>query len=364
MSADSPAIDAYDLDANDLYVRGQRLLDIAMLHTYADAVLFAITGKLFPHDTIVRLLEHAKTIADQYYSFSSRVASPLSTSEQIISVMACSILEDSHRLNAEPLRSPQRELLSDDEWMGLVLFHAIAAAIPSYLCASKTNADADNLSWRDLSYYSRDLLIAFAPLDQSDSKTSFRADPLMISLIGGFGVVAPTTALARFSAGTRAPFEWSLVASAMGCGPAHIGACSLAMHRLIHAGLNTDNLDEIITQYCKQKPFPGFGHPIMPVDPRAAFLFDTYQDIATVRKARSLADSVTAVYSLHPNIDFVAAAILVAWGLSPAAGSLFFWFCRLPIIIAHICEKHTKPPFGVSSSEAREKYRSLKTGWV
>jgi len=116
--------------------------------------------------------------------------------------------------------------------------------------------------------------------------------------------------------------------------------------------------------YCKKKPFPGFGHPIMLTDPRVNFLLDLYGDAPIVQKAKALGMLITASYHIQANIDFAAAALMLRYGIPPVAGSAFFWFCRLPIIIGHICAKRRQPPFGLSSSAAREKYRDVPNVWL
>jgi hypothetical protein len=356
-------IDAYDLDANELRVRGKSLLELAGELSYLQLVFFAMTGRRFVVRTVERLVAIAKKAARDRYDL-VRVERPAATAQELIASVAQVVMRA--RVREDLPEPPLPAQLSADEWAGCVLLQAIPDIVVGRLCA-KSLRQAERAEGRRSSGsgYAADVLKAFLPAEgDADVIKRWPPDKLMASLVGGFGVVAPTTALARFSASTLAPLEWCAAASAMGCGPAHLGACSLAMDRLREARLGASSERNLFHAYCARMPFPGFGHPIMLSDPRSDFLFDAFAGCKPVDKARRLAKSITEAYGIRPNIDFVAAAVLASYGVPPAGGSLFFWLCRLPIIVAHICEKRSQPPFGLRSSDARELYRKLPRAWL
>lgn len=366
MSDGTTPIDYYDLDANELSVRGEPLLRLTSRLGYAQLVALAISGKVVSLDALGTLIAQAMKAVQYSFPDLSEARDLKGSGTGSVAWVARSILGLTETAGARRMPNPCPELFSDDEWYGYVLFHAVASLIEIQHETSGIGAFASSsLECSDPSEYARDLMRAFLPTRAAPiSLKTLVPDKLMGSLIGGFGVVAPTTALARFSASTRAPMEWGIVASAMGCGSSHLGACSVAMLRLEEAGLQSQSCDRIAATYCATKPFPGFGHPIMTSDPRVDYLFDEFSLFPLAAKARTVANSVTERYGLHPNIDFVAGALFLSYEIPPPCGSLLFWFCRLPIIIAHICAKRREPPFGLRSSEAREKYRDIPKSWL
>jgi 2-methylcitrate synthase len=358
-------IDEYDLDANELKVHGQDIFELVDRLGFAELVVLAITGKVVAAQTAQHLAGLAYHAARRAFTASavSSAPSPLHNASDLIAAIAQCLLARRVAPQSETCSVP--EVFSGDEWYGYVLFHWIALTIRTMLDPLAAARSEDGAGAATAPCYARALLDGFlAPKAAVGTINLPPPDKLMGVLIGGFGVVAPTTVLARFAASTRTSFEWGLVASAMGCGAAHLGACSLAMARLANAAMATATDSEVVTQYCARKPFPGFGHPIMPIDRRVDYLFDAYDEIPLARRARVIGNAVMASQGLHPNIDFAAGSLFLAYGVPPAAGSLLFWFCRLPIVIAHICAKRREPPFGLRAAEAREKYRNLPKSWL
>ena len=359
-------IDEYDLDLNELRVRGQSLLSLVDSLTYPQLLFFAMTGHIPSDDALSALIHEAIRQGEALVGDLTPAALHNRDNCSAVSAICGSLLKIVEGDVARHGQNPAKDQCGDDLWHGFVLLQSIRSLISrmSRSLGREPNGPSDS---KDLvcNEYSRRSLSAFIPRrGESDLGDILCPDRLMGSLIGGFGIAAPTTALARFSASTRAPVEWCVVASAMGAGPAHLGACSAAMYRLKVSGLGVKPESEVLRDYCATKPYPGFGHPIMNVDPRSKYLFDGYTHVPLVQRACELSEMITQKTTLSANVDFAAAAILHAYGVPAELGSLFFWFCRLPIIIAHINAKRLEPPFGLRSSQAREKYRNLPKSWI
>ncbi len=85
----------------------------------------------------------------------------------------------------------------------------------------------------------------------------------------------------------------ALIGGFCATGLAHIGACKYAAMRLssvLHE-IEIENLEVAVTHYCKDKPWLGFGHPIMQRDVWVDFFFLRFQ--APMRPFGSLARSIS-----------------------------------------------------------------------
>ncbi|SSZ40223.1 Uncharacterised protein [Bartonella grahamii] len=97
--------------------------------------------------------------------------------------------------------------------------------------------------------------------------------------------------------------------------------------------IEAGNLEAVVTHYCKDKPWLGFGHPIMQRDVRVAFFFSCFQ--APMRPFNSLARSILDNTGLQPNVDFLIESIMSKHRASHELGLLAFFVCRMPILLAH-----------------------------
>ena len=357
-------IDWYDLDQNCLMVRGREVTDLARQDDYAATVIFALTGKTPSLAEVEAALlagwreADGALDADLPFSLSWPMADDPATA---IETLACCLFTLRRENKAQtPEQSPLPEILDDGAWQAFRLFCQIFLIAGAMIGrGSEAVATLRAEGGFDRTRFAVQLSRLFAAHPSTDDPADPRAR-LLSTLIGGFGVAAPTTTLARFSASTRAPLEWTLAASTMGCGPGHLGACSLAMRRLTEALASPKDAAGV---YCRTKPFPGFGHPIMPLDTRTGFLFKAFGG-ELPQKAAALAREVTKRSGLNPNIDLATAAVFLSWGVPWSVGSTLFWLARLPIVLAQACAKRAEPAFGLNSAEAREKYRELPRLWV
>ncbi|WP_323118285.1 citrate/2-methylcitrate synthase [Burkholderia alba] len=195
-------------------------------------------------------------------------------------------------------------------------------------------------------------------------------DVLLVALHGGFGLVAPTIALPRFSASTYASVDLNLIAGLTGSGPAHVGACSDATRFFASlVGKTPAAIRDCVADRVRAGGrIPGFGHPLLERDPRPAALarhaarlgvggaaFDAY---------RTVCDVMQDVRGLPPNIDAAAAAILLELGVPAVLATSVFLFARMPTMLAHALQKKAHPPFGQTRPMARERLAALPKAWI
>ncbi len=67
---------------------------------------------------------------------------------------------------------------------------------------------------------------------------------------------------------------------------------------------------------------------------------------------------------LPPNIDSVAAAILLELGVPDALATPVFLLARMPTMLAHALQKKAHPPFGQARPVARERLAALPKAWI
>ncbi len=156
----------------------------------------------------------------------------------------------------------------------------------------------------------------------------------------------------------------ALIGGFCATGLAHIGACKYAAMRLssvLHE-IEIENLEVAVTHYCKDKPWLGFGHPIMQRDVWVDFFFLRFQ--APMRPFSSLARSISDNTGLQPNVDFLIASIMSKHRAAPELGLLAFFVCRMPILLAHYQARFSSHSFGLSSKALREKYKKVPQSWL
>lgn len=358
-------IDYYDLDENKLMVRDVEITTLAERNSYAAAIPYVLTGQVLSQEALTIALSEAKRQAAYSLDDTLPLCKYCHTDLNAIAafetaVNALFVIRGALHL-APKKHNPFPEYFDEISWDAYLLFHQTVLLVGSLLGNGKLVAErwraGDGFQTDSLAH---DISSLFSKPSPPKLQSMDPRDKLLTCLIGGFGVAAPTTTLARFSASTRAPLEWSLAASAMGCGPSHLGACSMAMQILTRAFENGANA---LNVYSENRPFPGFGHPIMGEDPRTSYLFAQFDNDVS-RRASDLAKDITKTFDIRPNIDLAAASIFLEWGVPVHLGSVLFWMSRLPILLAHACAKRREPAFGLRASEAREKYREMPRHWV
>ena len=171
------------------------------------------------------------------------------------------------------------------------------------------------------------------------------------------GATPPSTLAARTSASTGAPLNAALAVGLLSINAHHGGAieaCMLMLRRaLMYHQDNACSIEKSASvlvaesRETKQR-LPGFGHRIHTDDPRA-------RKLLALTEAESLAsDSVLMVQAIRAelaeqtgrnlplNVDGAIAAVLLDIGVEPALGNAFFMIARLPGLVAHVHEEHSR----------------------
>ncbi len=359
-----PRIDFYDIDKNQLFVREMEVTSLAERANYAEAVVYALTGQFPQPDVLDAALQtavaEAMTLLEPALVHCRPRSGTLETQDVIEAIAEGIIALRRVKTGRTAPENPFPSLFEGPRWEAYMLFHQAVLIAAMTVGAGRDAVERMRQEGVHPSNFARHMSNLFTGAPKAELEASDPRDKMLTCLIGGFGVVAPTSALARFSAGTRPPMEWALIASAMGCGPAHIGACSIGM-RVLQLALSGEGDPAVI--YCRTRPYPGFGHPIAPRDPRTAYLFSNFVN-SLPQQALALAKTIKERDDLSPNIDFAAAGVFLDWGVSPSLGSALFWISRLPIVLAHICSMLQDPPFGKKSAEVREQYGDMIKFWI
>jgi len=193
---------------------------------------------------------------------------------------------------------------------------------------------------------------------------------VLVAQHGGFGYLTPTVLLPRVAISTHVSIPQAMAAQFLGAGPAHVGAIEGAMNLLMSMAEDCQNLDvaadRLITEYrSTRRRLPGFGHPLFERDPRVSRLRALLVDYQVGSKYLDcfdeLIEAVKDRLGVWPNIDGIAAAILLTLGVPPDDGTGVFLCARLAATIAHIMEKKSEPAFGQHRAEARRSVeRSLR----
>ncbi len=127
-------------------------------------------------------------------------------------------------------------------------------------------------------------------------------------------------------------------------GPRHGGATARAW-ALIEAARDSRDLGRTIaSRWRRGEDLPGFGHALYPDgDPRAATLLEmlraTSVDAAALRLLENVVAAAEAASGRRPNVDFMLAAICVAYGLPAGPALSMFAAGRLAGWLAHALEQ-------------------------
>jgi citrate synthase len=262
-------------------------------------------------------------------------------------------------------REAEKEIgLSAEEIEGAVLFFAlpriaVAALLPNPRPPSP--AATDGLADAILGQ----LTATSAPAAGNRCR-AFAA--LLSSFQAGFGHLTPTVKLARTAASTRADLALSVIAGFSGSGPAHVGACDEAMSLL--ASMREGPLppllraEEAVEAWARRASrIPGFGHPLFAEDPRVprlrAYWAELKLEAAPLHNFDALCRIMDDRHGLKPNIDGLAAALLLTLALPAGGGSPLFLCMRAAAMIAHALEMRRRPRFGQTRAQARKHLSSL-----
>ncbi len=182
-------------------------------------------------------------------------------------------------------------------------------------------------------------------------------DAIVVSSID-HGATPPSVLSARTVASTGASLPQSVAAGILSINQHHGGAitnCALHLGKIIEAageGADDANLQASATEYladlkAKGQRMAGFGHRIHSADPRTARLYElTAQagvDGAYIRAARAVEQVFIARGKPLPiNVDGAIGSILAQLGFDPAMMNGLFMIARVPGLVAHVTEEHSR----------------------
>ena len=365
-------IDGVDLDYEQLLVHEKNLLELIKEHSYVEAVYYLLTGKIADsivvnkfNKLLIKLLKFGSLKNNLFNNLRT-----CSTAYELKLISALSLVPDDkidtyleEVAELFPNVKNALELLS-----GLYLF----AVVPVIIAFLQSNRAYNFVKSKvdQIRNYVDIALLAFSQNEHSNPKIKLLFDKLLIAFYAGFGIITPTIVLTRFSASTYAPMRLNLIAGLTGSGPAHVGACKETMFFLenIKSKSQHEIRQEISITIKNGKKISGFGHPLFYRDPRnePLELLTTHclSSNSYMKLYQQVSEIMFSEYNLRPNIDAIAAVILLELDIEKELGSVLFLYARMPSMIAHALEKKSRPAFGFKRSEARERFKRFPVDWI
>lgn len=352
-------IDNYDLDNNVLFVRGCNLIDIADANRYLQNAWFALTGSLVNEEQMNRLIQSANSELKQ-----TDPVTKIKAMHQLINALPSLTLMQRFMmlLSQVEVSAAQRKVMAPinaDDCLKIIL---LMPWIISLARSSEPFFDVPAIE--NCKTFEHAFWLALTGKAASSGLEEESHCRFMSLLLGGFGTVTPTTTTVRFIASTKSDVISALIGGFCATGPAHMGACKYAIMRLssVIDDVEKGNIDAAANHYCKDKPWPGFGHPIMRNDVRVDFFFSRFHML--MRPFSALARAISDNSGLQPNVDFLIASVMSAHRVAPELGLLAFFVCRMPILLAHYQARFSAHSFGLSSEDLREKYKKVPQSWL
>ena len=169
------------------------------------------------------------------------------------------------------------------------------------------------------------------------------------------GVTPPSTLAARNVATSGAPLRDAVAAGLLGFGP-YLGGDVEACMRFLDEGLvlRRDGMSyeraagQIVASYDASQLPPGFGHRFHTRDPRAARLLQMAHELELEGEHCLMLRAVERVLEIDRdpappvNVDGAIAAVCGDLGFDPELGNGLYIISRLPGLIAHAREEHTR----------------------
>jgi citrate synthase len=389
--ADAPSIDGFTIDPDALFVHGVDINTLTGRISFSAAVMHLVTGRLPDEAEVLAFETHQRACAyhaarNAAFLAALRAVAPSGS----VPAVAAALLaggavptECATKLRAAGIAADYDDGLF---YLGaLPVLFGIAARLRSETASTSddiiagvervaVDASDRRRPWSETLFS----LTTGVTLRSAAERGLF--DLLMVSFHAGFGAATPTVMLPRVAAGTGAPVNMSLAAGYCGAGPSHVGACDYAMALL--SGLIRDSggspseaatdraIDALLASGRK---VPGFGHPLFNRDPRPPRIEELAAEYGygsaagdgqPVRESpesvyfkqyRMLSACMARRHNLSPNIDGVAAAILLSLGVPQGLGTPLFLISRSSAMVVHAVDSSRQPAFGGK----RESLRSL-----
>ncbi|ORM83478.1 hypothetical protein HA42_06200 [Pantoea deleyi] len=352
---ENDVLDRYDLDNNTLFIREENILQLAHSLHYLQNVWFTLSGEVLS----LTEMDRRVAIASEALRQQERVARIASTWKSLQNVIQLDVIQrfmllimQSEPHVADTSYSCEADRLQHELTTVLLLPWLIELARnPQKICLLPTLSSCQA--------YSRWFSSTLSEYQPQENDISY----MMSLLLGGFGIVAPTTATVRFIASTKNSLNYALIGALCAAGPAHLGACQRVTTLLSSLG---DTLEQSVSAaaevYCANRPWPGFGHPVMPRDTRVDAFFEHYTH--GFGKYQALSEHISAQSGVNPNVDYLIGSACSRWHVAPEVAVLVFFVCRVPILLGHYRLRYHTHSFGMSSSELRDKYKALPKHWL
>src|SRR5476649_871293 len=352
-------IDNYDLDNNILFIRGLNLIDIANTNSYLQNAWLALTVSLVNEQQMDLLIQKAN-IELQKIDHVSKI----NAMHQLINALPSLTLMQRFMmlLSQVEVSASQHDVMapvSDCDCLKIMLL------MPWVISLARSYQQYIDLPViENCKSFEHSFWLSLVGQGNHCAWDHHALCRFMSLLLGGFGIVTPTTTTVRFIASTKSDVISALIGGFCATGPAHMGACKYAIARLssVINDIEKGDIYSAVNNYCKVKPWPGFGHPIMLHDVRVDFFFSRFKE--SMLPFSTFAQSVSDKTGLQPNVDFLIASIMSKHRVAPELGLLAFFVCRMPILLAHYQWRFSSHSFGLSSEDLREKYKKVPQSWL
>ncbi|WP_319940850.1 citrate/2-methylcitrate synthase [Xenorhabdus littoralis] len=349
------SIDYYDIEKNTLYIRHHDLLTLAKNYHFLQNAWFSLSGNMLSIEEMDSLVMKSSVALQNSICMVQlqKMHQMLSYNKELSLLERFIILlmqvEIDKPLLAEPLVAEEQ---SDLMVILLLPWLIELARHKEYITPFPQLENCHSFSqW---------FLTTLSEYTDNTIDISF----IMSLLLGGFGIVTPTTAVVRFIASTKNRVNYALIGALCAAGPSHLGACQFVTKRLnaLSPHLKRGDIESAMNEYCVTKPYPGFGHPVMSHDIRVDSFFSQCGD--TFAPYKTLAKTITAYCGLNANVDYLLGSVLSQRQVNPDIAVLAFFVCRTPTLLSHYRQRFNEHAFGMSSKELREKYKEVPKHWL
>lgn len=189
--------------------------------------------------------------------------------------------------------------------------------------------------------------------DLPNEATGKLIEAMIVSSID-HGATPPSVLAARTVASTGATLSASVAAGIMSINNHHGGAIENCARQLgvIIARADGGDLEQAATDQLADwksegKRMSGFGHRVHSNDPRTGRLFELTREAGAFGAHCTAAMAVEKVFiaggrPLPVNVDGAMGAILADLGFEPEVMNGFFMIARVPGLVAHVREEHSR----------------------
>ncbi|WP_375696318.1 citrate/2-methylcitrate synthase [Bartonella sp. AP331QHHD] len=218
-------IDNYDLDNNVLFIRGCNLIDIADENLYLQNAWFALTGNLLNEEQMDRLIQNASAELQK-----TNPTAKLQAMHQLINALPSLSLTQRFMmlLSQVEVSAAQGKVMAPVSDGGCLKIILLMPRIIALARSSQQFSDSPEIE--NCNTFERALWLA---LTSKEASSDWDIDMLcrcMSLLLGGFGIVTPTTTTIRFIASTKSDVISALIGEFCATGPGAYGSLQICYH--------------------------------------------------------------------------------------------------------------------------------------